>query len=421
MNKPVLIALGLLFCGSATAQTGIVALNSRAEDADFTKMMMVTNVFALLKDSVANPLDLASAAPGDPTFWKKVISPEMKPSMRRGFAWIFGGTHSDDFAPNHTLILIENPGWTAYQTLIWTDRNHNYNLTDDGPPDTMRGQMPVVISLDDKPRGFKVSLEHFPDAKFPHFVNLNDKAMTRLQGNRMFMGTASSFRERRLNVLAGNWANGSDSFAVALKDVNCNGTYNDDGIDQVMITDPGLRFENLQAVIIKNEFAYLEWDHAAFTVSEINSDGTSLKLKRDPNAILKYSLNAGSRLPRFRYCTASKPAKRRSVRRLKGKFTYIYIWHDQSPVHIADSAALHALGRLKRPDFQVLSLNYGASGRYIYRYNKRFDTEMLQGFSSNELNRKLKVRKIPTGILVDRRQRILAAGIEPQEVKSRLP
>lgn len=421
MNKQIFIALGLIFCGSAGAQTATVELNNRAGDADYTKMMMVTNVFALLKDSVANPLDLASATPGDPTYWKKVVPPLMKPGMRRGFAWIFGGTHADDFAPHHTLILIENPGWTAYQTLIWTDRNHNYDLTDDGPPDTMLSNRPAVISLDERPRGFKVSLEHFPDAKFPQFVSMNDKAMGRLQGNRLFMGTSSSFRERRMNVLAGSWANGSDSFAVAVKDVNCNGIYNDEGIDQVMITDPGLRFENLQAVIIDNGIAYLEWDNAAFTVSEIHSDGRSLKLKRDTNAVLKYSLNAGSRLPRFRYCMASKPAKRRGIRRLKGKYTYIYIWHDQSPVHIADSAALHALGRLKRPDFQVLSLNYGASGRYIYRYNTRFDTELLQGFSSNELNRKLKVRKIPTGILVDRKQRIVAAGIEPQEVKSRLP
>jgi hypothetical protein len=127
-------------------------------------------------------------------------------------------------------------------------------------------------------------------------------------------------------------------------------------------------------------------------------------------------------LPRFRYkkVTGQKnepKTKLVSVRKLKGRQTYIYIWHDQSERHLKDSSGLHALGRLKKNDFQVLSLNYGASGKYIYRYNKRFDTELLQGFSSNEINRKLKIKRIPEGILIDRKQRIIAVGKTPSDIQ----
>jgi hypothetical protein len=67
--------------------------------------------------------------------------------------------------------------------------------------------------------------------------------------------------------------------------------------------------------------------------------------------------------------------------------------------------------------FKVLALNYGASGRYVVRYNRLFNTPILQGFSSNSINRNLKIKKIPTGILLDSRQRIVAIGITPTQAE----
>lgn len=417
MIKYILLSAFFLAAGKAGAQELTIPLVDRAEDAEYTKMMMVTNMFLFRNDSVANPIDLASARPEDPVNWKKVKSPVMNATRRLGFGWIFGGEYNDPFAPHHTLIVVENPGWTMFPTLIWTDRNHNYDLTDDGPPDTMTAKNGAMLKVDDRPNGFRLYVEHFPENRFQQFEMMHDNAMYKLQGSRRFMGTANSFRERRMNVLAGTWRNGADSFGIAIKDANCNGRYDDDGTDQVMVSDAGSRFENLQAVVLQDGRAYLEWDGVAYDIREVSAEGQFIRLIRDTSAQLKFSLNIGDKLPRFRYCTATKPPKRKGIRRLKGKYTYVYIWHDQSPRHLADSAGLHALGRLNQPDFQVLALNYGASGRYIYRYNKRFETNLLQGFSSNDLNRKLKVKKIPTGILIDKKQRIIAVGITPEEVR----
>jgi hypothetical protein len=57
----------------------------------------------------------------------------------------------------------------------------------------------------------------------------------------------------------------------------------------------------------------------------------------------------------------------------------------------------------------------------VYRYNKYFETHILHGFSSNDINKKLMLKQIPTGILIDNRQRIVAAGITPSQVLQYLP
>lgn len=62
MNKPlVLLSAVLLLFQSVSGQKIKIALNSRGEDADYSKLIMATEVFAFKNDSVANPLDLASA------------------------------------------------------------------------------------------------------------------------------------------------------------------------------------------------------------------------------------------------------------------------------------------------------------------------------------------------------------------------
>lgn len=408
----------LMVCHSLAAQRVQLPLSGRGIDAEYTKTMMMANVFEFRGDSVSNPLDFASAKTTDAVKWKKVMAPAMSKSYRKGFTWVFSAVKTDDFSANHTLLLIENPGWTAYNTLIWTDRNHNYDLTDDGEPDTIKPHSNAIVAIDNKPNGFKIMLEHFPASQFRQFAIMNDKALYQLQGNRLFAGTENSFRIRRMNVLYGTWQAGSKSVAICVKDVNCNGIYGDDGVDEAMVSDDGISFQNLQACIVKHGKAYLEWNNAAFFIDKIHSDGAFIQFRYDTGVALKYILNKGQKLPRFRYAepTAKNKTQKKRIRKFKGEMLYLYVWHDQAPEYIQDSAALHALGRIEGSGIKILMLNYGASSQYLHRYSKKYETNIHQGFSSNKINGKLKVRKIPTGILINKKQRIINVAVSPAEV-----
>jgi hypothetical protein len=411
-----LFSILMLLSIAGNAQKLRIPLNSRAEDADFGKMMLISSVFQINNDSVSNPFDAASAKLNDPVQWRKITAPVMNSKMRRGFAWLNGGNNPDPFCAGQTLIVIENPGWTAYNTIIWTDRNHNFDLTDDGAPDTMTALKPAVIKLDDKPNGYKVQLEHFPYAKFPQYRQMHDDATYKLQGKRQFLGTENSFRERRLNVLSGSWSSASDSFSIAVKDVNCNGVYNDNHFDLIMMADRKGALQNLQGVVLENGEAYLEWNGVAYRIKMVDEDGQYIELIRDTTSKLRYSLNSGSKIPKFKFCKVGKPTKKKRINKIKSPYLYIYVWHDLAVNYITDSAALHALGRMDSTVVRTVALNYGNSANFIYRYNRRHDTRLIQGFSSNDINKKLMVRKIPHGILLDKKKRIIEDGISPKEV-----
>lgn len=395
-----------------------LALTERAEDGQYAKLVMSIPVFEFRKDSVANPLDISAATPEDKVVWQKAVLPAMDKKYRAGFAWIFNGAAPSGFAASHTLIGIQNPGWTFYPTYIWTDRNNDLDLTNDGPPDTLTAQKGTILRIGSTPTGYQAFVQHFPVDQFPLYASLNDAEMNKVKGNRRFFGTGSSLREKRRNVLAGRWKNGRDSFALAVKDVNCNGVYNDAGVDMVMITDYHGQFDNLQGVLQgKDGAVYLEWNNCAYHVKRISKDGSFVEIQRDSTATMQFSLNVGRKIPKFKYCTATKPQKHKSIRKLKGDYVFVYVWRDGAPDFIRDSAELHKLGRMNNPHFKVLALNYDASGKYVLRYNKLYNTAIQQGFSSNNINNRLKIKKIPTGILMDRKQRIVAVGITPEQAE----
>lgn len=406
----------------AHSQVLNLPLNIRAEDGQYSKLILVTPVFEFRNDSVANPLDVSAAITTDKVVWTQSKLPDMNKNYRSGFAWIFDGASEMKGAKSYTLLAIENPSWTAFPCRIWTDKNHNYDFTDDGDPLVIYTEKGAVLHFGENKNGYEVYLEHFPSEKFRDFELMNDKAIEQLRGNRTFVGTAGSLRERRMNVVAANWNNGADSFCIGIKDANCNGKYDDAGIDVALITNYNGVFDNLQGIKVDvNGEAYLEWRNAAYTIQKVSEDGQFLIVKRDTASRLKFSLNVGDKLPRFKYCTATKPSKHKSIRRLKGQYVYIYVWRDGVDGFINDSADWHAIGRLKNPNVATLGLNYGGSARYVYQYNNYFETAILQGYSSNDINKELKIKEIPTGILIDKKQRIVAIGVTPAQAMLLLP
>ncbi|MBS3913582.1 MAG: hypothetical protein KG003_03735 [Bacteroidetes bacterium] len=391
-------------------------LNLRVEDGQFSKLILSAPVFYFRGDSVANPIDISAAEPNDEVYWKKCKLPEFLNGTTKGFTWIYDGSSALDFAPSYTLVAIENVRLTFYDSRVWVDKNHNFDFTDDGDFFTITKEHGIEVPLGSNANGYHVFLERFPHGKFNSLKRMNDSTIVKLKGNRIFHGTEYSLREKRLNVIASKWTNGVDSFCIGVKDVNCNGIYDDENLDAVMITSYNGVFDNLQSVKLDDKgMAYLEWHNAAYTIKKVNSQGAFLEVRRDTVSKLKYSLNKGDKIPRFKYCTATKPAKHKSIRKLKGNYVFVYVWRDGEETFIQDSVSWHALGRQKRKDLVVLGLNYGASARYVYQYNNYYATAIKQGYSSNDINRKLLIRQIPTGILLDKKQRIVAVGITPAQ------
>jgi hypothetical protein len=55
-------------------------------------------------------------------------------------------------------------------------------------------------------------------------------------------------------------------------------------------------------------------------------------------------------------------------------------------------------------------LNHGGSGKYVGRYNKRFEINAIQGFCSSKITKKLKLQNMPQVFILDKSNRIVKIG-----------
>jgi hypothetical protein len=140
------------------------------------------------------------------------------------------------------------------------------------------------------------------------------------------------------------------------------------------------------------------------------------------------SLLLGNRIPKFKFCViegAYKPGKlkenpvhRRSIRKFKGKYTILMVWNADDTAYHKDSGFYHGISRSLGDDFQMIMLNHGGSGRYVYGYNKRFDTKMIQGFCSPKVTEVLKLQTMPQMFLLDPKQHLIAMNLSPFELQA---
>lgn len=421
------IKYGLLaLCLSATsllkAQTSRkITLDIRAIDDRFGRSMIVAPCFYY-----TNPVESCQTfGTGNAPLLKSAVRlPEHMGAMKdTAYGYIFYGAAENAFSPGYMLFLTGNNRRLELPHPIWLDRNNNLDFSDDGPPDTLvyyQRHVDLFIPGTRPGQGeYVVRLSRFPVDSFFTFKNMVNTFYGAARGTKRFADANHSFREQRLNILASDVyfssPNGTtDSFRIGLKDVNCNGFYNEAGIDELLIGRFGETFVSEQARMIESgDDMEIEWELRRYQVSNIASNGKSIQLEQLPNSAYEQSLKPGKKMPRFRYLSPGAKQRKQSVRALKGKPLYVFIWNSNKAQFTQDSAALNQLIREYENDIRVLCLNYGDSPKWIAKFNQYYNTKWLMGFSSSDINDKLKIQYIPWGIFVDRKQRVVLPLVHP--------
>jgi len=62
-------------------------------------------------------------------------------------------------------------------------------------------------------------------------------------------------------------------------------------------------------------------------------------------------------------------------------------------------------------------LNHGGSGRYVFGYNRRYETNMIHGFCSPQVAEILKLQTMPQLFLLDPKQRLIDINMSPFELQ----
>jgi hypothetical protein len=268
-------------------------------------------------------------------------------------------------------------------------------------------------------------------------------AIDLIRGDRVYFGTQFSFREKRLNTAYGVLNIGDDTIYIGVKDVNSNGSYKDADLDRVVLSPSIQRFELDNSKPLTNNLR-LNWLGKSFKLITVSAEN-ELIIEYDPKyrptrkeIKLSKSLLVGQKFPRLKFCLAikkkstftktrkciysykpdrilfnSKHAKRVWPDRKKFDSiqTLIVVWNAYDKQWDLDSSLVHQLARLpknKISNLQVIMLNFGGSGKYVHRYNQRYElNNAIQGFCSADLARKFKIQTMPQYFLLDSRFNVL--------------
>ncbi len=429
----------------------VTALSQRGSDNEINHLIDVLPLFALTNDSIIQPIDLSADYTGMPLIaWKVMIS---KDSLTLGIKHAYGFVphhHGLGLLPTHTLILVDNPMNMRYRaTRIWVDLNHNFDLTDDGPAQwyfPMKLTLPKLnegnrvfsqslILLDTMQNGMAVGFNQFMPAELRSVQKMYDDAIGLICGRREYLGCNVSFRQHRKAVWFGgektNNAVQNDTLYWAVKDVNLNGLYNDIGIDKVIVGNNRGEFSSSNAWDYRPGLI-VDWLGQAQMIENIQRGKSGIweiSHRKIKNVGIKgsRSLLIGEKLPKFKFCLIEgkyqpgklkeNPVHRRSIRTFKGKYTYIVVWNADNANYINDSAELHDLSRNLPDSIQIVCLNHGGGGRYVYQYNKRYETQFIQGFCSSDVAEKLKLQTMPQFFLIDPKQRLMSINKRPNTLK----
>ncbi len=418
----VYLAAGLLYAQEQAPERFRVENNIRAVDDRFGRSMLVAPCFRFTQP-IEEFRNIGSA--GMQLQHREIRLPDMRGCKDTAYGFIFFGGTTSDFAPGYVLMVLGNNRRLELPHPVWVDRNNNLDLSDDGPPDTsVYYKTAIDIRIPSAIPGggeYAVRLSRFPSDSFFSYKNMVNEFYKKFSGTKKFSDANHSFREQRLNILASDVRHGTDSFRLGFKDVNCNGMYNEAGVDEILVGEWGKPLLSELAIVLSEKGATeFEWELKRFRIDSLPADGRVAGIRHLNGARLEQSLVTGKKLPRFRYCKVEGgKVKKAGIRRYRGEQLYLYVWNSKHERFPSDSAFINKIINSGK-NVRVLCLNYGDSPKWVARFNQYYSTRWDMGFSARHIHEKLHMVKLPAGILIDKKQRVTHPSIMPSAVPDAL-
>lgn len=352
------------------------------------------------------------------------VLPDLTGFKDTQYAYIYyGGILDRPALKGYVLcVLVSNHRIFNKPAYLWIDRNYNNDLTDDGAPDTFPekiGNMDIVFyNPKVKNATYTVNIARYPINFNAKYINLMDNYYNKSSGSKYFAGTQYSFKEQRVNTIAGTYKLGNDSFTIALKDMNCNGLYNDAGEDLFFIGDYQTKMigEEGQLISSKASQNFFERNGKRFNILTIDHVGAFIVIQADENAKLTKMLITGKKLKKFKYYTTDVERKTLSIKKKRRKPTYIYVWRFDQQGFSEDTAILRIIARDYKNRINLLTLNYGETPNQLRNFVLNNNIEWEIGQSSKQINDLLYVEKFPHGVLTGKRLKIKNPRISPKEL-----
>ncbi len=395
-----------------------VKLNEWARDDRFEKFELVLPLYITETDTIESN-DFENLGESKKIRIKK---PEGYKNYAYGYLYFRGVPN--DLNPGYINVLVAN--YNGREPQLFTDRNNNYDFTDDGPS----RKLPMAYNVTDT---VIIPLQRMdkPDAgvavKLCRFSYMNKHAYKKLLGEyyefyypgRKFAGIDYCLREQRYITRSGIVKYGNDSFRVALYDGNNNGLYNDSDTDKVITANMADTIfdsrDDLRAFTItqKREDMFIEKDGEQFEILQIDPAGQYMVLKSMSESLLTGRIEAGKKVPKFKFIGWEGNIYK--FRKFRKYDVFIYFTGPNAKNFSRDTSILREMAATYPKTLRVIAFIDVNKSYELKIFGMYSNLNWIAAYKNKDINRQLKVRGLPSSLWVGRKRKLVKYNLSPAD------
>lgn len=416
-----LTILGLLPTCTLAQETISIQLNERMQDDKIARSLAILPVYVFQSMEVEPftlfGIDDAKKESQPPLVIRKM--PDMTGMRDTGYTYIYFSGANNDVNQGYCLTLIGNYKRSRKTIYFFVDRNNNLDFTDDGAPD----------SLTYMQEDFTLKLRNLQNDKAQHHIKLSrveygknyayKKLLTehfnKHSGNKVFSNINYCYREQRLNTLGGVYRSTTDSFTIALKDMNNDGIFNESCMDMLYVGGVGeeIHTEEMALLLPNIEDNYFEWNKKRYQIKSVDPTGGIVEVVVLKDAELTKKLEIGKRVPEFSFINIEN--QKEDLKKYKKKPTYIFFWDEQT-LSEEDTMYLRKLNEDLSTQLNLITLNYGDNQRNVRKYHYYSRIQWPIAFASYQIGKLFYLESLNRGYLTNKKLKLVNDDITPKQV-----
>jgi hypothetical protein len=396
-----------------------VALNERMEDDKIQRSLAILPVYVYQGPEI-EPFTFFGVNPDKKEEQQPLViqkMPVMENMRDTGYTYIyFSGANNDQYQ-GYCLTLIGNFKRSRKTVYFFIDRNNNLDFTDDGAPDSLTYMNESVVialkNVHDTSAEHQLRLTRFKYGENIRYKRLLTEHFKKHSGGKKFSNINYCYREQRLNTVGGNHISATDSFTLALKDMNNDGIFNESCLDMVYIgaLDEQIRTEQMSFILPDYDDIYFEWNKKRYQVKHIDPTGKFIDIQEVKNPVLTKTLRVGKPIPSFSFINLLN--QKEEIKDYKKKETYIFFWDEES-VTDEDTAHLNRLHREYADRLNIITLNHGDGHTSVRKYQYYNAVAWPMAFSSYQIGTLFYLEALPKGIYTRKRLKLVNDDMSPK-------
>lgn len=395
-----------------------IPLTERAEDDKIAKSLAICPVYKFQSDSIEpfTMFGVETKNEPEPLVIRKM--PEMIDIRDTGYTYLYFSGANSIYNQGYILTLIGNYKKSRKTIYFYIDRNNNLDFTDDGPPvELPYMELSVVIKLNNTSQPeceYQVQLTRVQNESYQYKTLLTEH-FTKHQGNKKFTHINYCYREQRLNTISGHYNNGTDSFTVALKDLNVNGIFNEECVDKFYVGKyvQKVYTDEMIYLMADRDQTSFEWNRKLYRLVNVDPSGKFIEIEQVHGTPLKKKLKVGKKIPKFEYIDTDRET--RKIRNFRRSELYIF-FYDMEHLTAEDTLYLGMIHRQYSNEIKVVTLNHGDNPNSVYSNQYYNHIHWPMGFSSYYIGLKFKLEELPRGFYVGKRLRLKKERVSPKQM-----